>query len=215
MNITILCSSANHPVNTMLQEWISKQEERHEISLARSKRELLPGDLLFLISCSEILTAEDRGKFHKTLVVHASDLPKGRGWSPHVWEVSSGCDEITVTLLEAEEKVDTGDIWRKVCVTIPRHALYDEINMLLFKAESDLMDFAVDSFWDVEPQPQCSSAQPSYYRIRTPADSEIDPAQSLADQFNLLRVCDPVRFPAFFVLCGQRYKVTIEKISDE
>lgn len=215
MRISILCSSKYHPVNKMLKEWIGRHQVHHDINLVHSKHELPPGDLLFLISFDEIITAKDRAKFSKSLVIHASDLPRGRGWSPHVWAILDGAEEIIVSLLEADDKVDSGDIWKKVRVTIPKHALYDEINEILFQVESDLMDFAVDSFSLIQPKPQNPSIEASYFRLRTPADSEFNPHESVVDQFNLLRVCDPIRFPAFFKLYGKRYKITIEKMNDE
>lgn len=215
MKVTILCGSPDHPVNAMLNDWIARHQTDHEITLARSKDELTHGDLLFLISCTEIVTATDRAKFRKTLVIHASDLPKGRGWSPHIWGILNGAEEITVTLLEAEDKVDSGSIWKKLLVGIPKDALYDEINETLFRAESDLMDFAVEEFAVVRPQAQDPSVEPTYYARRTPADSEIDPDRTLTSQFDLLRICDPVRFPAHFSLHGHRYKITIEKTEND
>ncbi|WP_296892221.1 hypothetical protein [Thiobacillus sp.] len=215
MKITVLCSSSDHPVNVMLQAWIARHQDGHEISLVRSKKELGGGDLLFLISCDEIITGMERKKFTKTLVIHASDLPKGRGWSPHIWEILNGAEEITVALLEAEDKVDAGAIWKKIHARIPKHALYDEINEILFGAESQLMDFAVEQFVVVQPQPQNPSVEPSYYPRRKPADSEINPNQTLASQFDLLRVCDPARFPAHFSIHGHRYRISIEKIEND
>lgn len=214
MDITILCSSDVHPVNGMLQRWIKSHKAFHNVTLARSKRELASGDILFLISCSEIITEQERQRFQKTLVIHASDLPKGRGWSPHIWELVNGAAGLTVSLLEAQDKVDSGDIWKKVYLNIPRHALYEEINELLFSAESELMDFAVENFDCVVPLAQDSTVEPTYYPRRGPADSELDPQLSIADQFNLLRVCDPVRFPAFFKLHGHTYKLTVERLEE-
>lgn len=215
MNITILCSSKTHPVNETLYRWVGKNDGIHDVRLVRSKSELHGGDLLFLISCSEIISAQDREKFKKVLVIHASDLPQGRGWSPHIWDVVSGADGITVSLLEAQDKIDSGDIWKKLWINLPRHALYNEINDLLFTAESQLMDFAVDNFYTITPQPQDPSVEPSYHPQRTPTDSELDPEKSIASQFNLLRVSDPERFPAFFKLHGHTYKLAVEKVDNE
>lgn len=215
MKITILCSSFTHPVNGMLSQWVESNIIAHDIKLVRSKSELQGGDLLFLISCGEIINAQDREKFKKVLVIHASDLPQGRGWSPHIWDIVNGESAITISLLEAQDKVDSGDIWQKVTITIPQHYLYNEINELLFAAESKLMDFAVESFYTITPQPQNLSVEPSYHQRRTPADSELDPERSIASQFNLLRVSDPERFPAFFKLHGHTYKVTVEKVDNE
>lgn len=211
MKITILCSSENHPVNLMLSRWVECYESQHEIAIARSKTELDYGDLLFLISCGEIVKEVDRNKFQKALVIHASDLPRGRGWSPHVWDIVGGAGKITVTLLEAEDKVDSGDIWKKVSVEIPRHALYQEINGLLFDAEYGLMSFAVEEFSRVKPIAQADIA-PTYYPRREPKDSELDPDKTIASQFDLIRISDPDRFPAFFKMHGHSYKLIIEKV---
>ena len=211
MDISILCSDENHPVNEYLEAWVHKHERKHEISILRNCGELEKGDLLFLISCNEIVRFEDRKKFRKALVIHASELPKGRGWSPHIWQILEGHNRVIVTLLEAEDKVDSGDICEQLGLEISRNALWDEINDLLFDAECRLMDFAVENFDAVVPTPQISTIEPTYYPKRTPADSEIDPERSLADQFDQIRVCDPDRFPAFFKLRGDCYTIKLEK----
>lgn len=148
-------------------------------------------------------------------MIHASNLPEGRGWSPHIWQILEGKVEIQVSLLEAEDEVDSGAIWRKINLTIPKTALWDEINELLFEAELKLMDFALIATDNIQPQSQKMQTPSTYYPRRTPADSELDPDLSLRDQFDLIRVCDPERFPAFFELHGQRYKIRLEKLSDE
>ncbi len=54
--------------------------------------------------------------------------------------------------------------------------------------------------------------EPTYYRKRSPSDSELSWDKTLGEQFNLLRVCDPERYPAFFRADGHRYSVTIRKM---
>lgn len=214
MKITILCNSAAHPVNAWLSRWQQRQQGAgHDVEIVRSKAEAAGGDLLLLISCGEILRKADRAAYRKVLVVHASDLPAGRGWSPHVWQILEGRTELTVTLLEAEDAVDSGPIWHQVRCQVPKDALCDEINARLFDAEIALMDFAVQNFGRVVPRPQAGEA--SYYPRRTPAHSELDPQRTLAEQFDLLRVCDPDRFPAFFRLHGRTYRLRIEKADEE
>lgn len=214
MKISIVCSNPAHPVNRYLQQWIEAHGQDHDIELVRRKRELVGGDLLLLVSCGEIVTASDRAAYKKSLVLHASDLPKGRGWSPHIWEIASGAQHITLTLLEAQDKVDSGKIWKKIQIPIPQTALWDEINHALFSAEMELMDFAIDAFDTIEPAEQATDVETTYFRLRTPDDSRIDPEVSIADQFDLIRVCDPVRFPAFFVHRGQKYVLKLEKLDE-
>lgn len=215
MKITLLCSDINHPVNTYLQVWMETQREVHDIDLVQRKSQLTSGELLFLISCSDIITASDRAKYAACLVLHASDLPKGRGWSPHLWELIEGADFITLSLLEADDKVDCGRIWNKKKIQIPKHALWDEINHLLFSAEIELINYAVDAFTEITPSEQTNSALATYYPRRTPKDSELDVNKTIAQQFDLIRVCDPNRFPPHFDYLGQRYILKLEKSNEK
>lgn len=214
MKISILCSDQAHPINVYLERWIALHEGIHDIELVRRKSALSGGEILFLISCSEMVTAIERKRYKATLVLHASDLPKGRGWSPHIWSILNGDTELTVTLLEADDKVDSGAIWMQKKVSVPPHALWDEINTVLFSAEVELMGAAIQELGAVKPRPQDPAIESSYYRRREPSDSEVDPARSLESQFDLIRVCDPDRFPAYFQLRGHRYKIVLEKCND-
>lgn len=213
MKITILNTSENHPVNVWLRRWIKSNQDKHDIKLLRSKKDLGEGDILFLISCSEIISKFERDNFKKTLVIHASDLPRGRGWSPHIWDIINGAEQVTLSLLEAEDKLDSGDIWKKTKVNIPSTALYDEINGLIFGSQLALMGFAVENFDRIVPHKQ-PETEPSYWSKRTPQDSEVDISKSIEEQFNLLRVSDSERFPAFFYKNGKKFKITIERCDE-
>lgn len=215
MKISILCSSPAHPVNAWLAGWRDKWRNRHDIELVRRKTELTGGDLLFLVSCGEILDAEECARYRRALVLHAGDLPRDRGWNPHIWAILEGAEQITVNLLEAADEPDTGAIWARKRVSIPRHALYDEINERLFDAETALMDEALELVDRAEPTPQRDDIEATYRRRRRPADSKLDPDQTIAEQFDRMRVADPRRYPNFFRLRGRVYRLTLEKISDD
>lgn len=210
MKITLLCSDPLHPVNAYLQSWIAKHQA-HQIELIRSKSELSAGDLLFLVSCAEIVSEADRQHYSKALVIHASDLPYGRGWSPHIWQIIGGATVLTLTLLEAANKVDSGDIWKKLQINVSKDALWNEINQSVFDAELKLMDYAIDNFHAIKPQAQSTDIEPTYLPKRSPADSRVDPTRTIEEQFDLIRVCDPDRFPAYFELHGFKYRIRLEK----
>ena len=199
---TVICSSSAHPAWKVLERW-------GRATLIQRPEEAAGGDLLFLVSCTDIVRKDVRQKYKHSLVLHAADLPKGREWSPHIWQVIEGRDDIVVTLLEAADTVDSGYIWLKETIHLQGHELYDEINELIFAAELRLMDIAMDTFATIVPQPQVG--EPTYYRRRTPADSRLDPKKTIAEQFNLLRIADPDRYPAFFIINGVRYNISIRK----
>ena len=212
MKISFLCSDTLHPLNAYLKRWQEENADKYTIELVQKKADVCDGDILFLVACTEILTQKDRDRFRHCLVLHASDVPRGRGWHPHIWEIIEGTEEITVSLLEAEDKVDSGRIWKKLQVSIPKHALWSEINDLLFQAEIELIDYAVKNCDRVQPIAQASDQESSYYPRRYLKDSQIDPSIGLTQQFDLIRVCDPNRFPAYFEYLGHRYSLKIEKI---
>jgi hypothetical protein len=60
--------------------------------------------------------------------------------------------------------------------------------------------------------PVKQTGEPSWYKRRRPADSELDPDLSIREQFNLLRTVDNERYPAF-IRVGDRklfFKVDYE-----
>ena len=128
LRVTVLCSDPDHPVNAWLERWLERNRHRAEIAIVRDRADCTGGDFLFLISCHQIIGADVRARYGHTLVIHASDLPKGRGWSPMAWEVLNGADSVTVSLLNAEDGVDSGDIWQKRRFALEGTELLDELN---------------------------------------------------------------------------------------
>lgn len=210
LKISILCTDPTHPMNTWLEQWVQEQSSDVRTTIHRDVGELAEGDFLFLISCHQIVRKSVRERFRYTLVLHASDLPRGRGMSPHIWQVLEGRERIVISLLNAEDEVDTGHIWHQLEIQLDGTELYDEIDAYLFEAELRLMDWALQHCESSLPWEQVGS--PSFYRRRTPVDSEIDPARPLADSFNLLRVANPVRYPAHFEYMGKKFIIRIEKV---
>jgi methionyl-tRNA formyltransferase len=210
MKVSILCTDSAHPVNAWLERWAKDVADRAQVQILRDFRELSGGDFLFLVSCHQIIGKPVRDLFRHTLVLHASALPEGRGMSPHVWQIIEGRKRLTLTLLNAEDALDSGDIWHQLEFDVPDTALAHEIHALLFDAELELMSWAIANCDERKPRPQ--TGEGTFYRRRKPADSEIDPRAPLADYFDLLRIADPDRYPAFFTLRGQKYRIRIDKL---
>ena len=74
----------------------------------------------------------------------------------------------------------------------------------------DIFGFSIDNFGAIKPEKQ-SLYNTSYFPKRTPENSEIDINKNLSDQFDLIRVCDVERFPAFFYKDGQKFNLIIHK----
>lgn len=179
----------------------------HEVNLINSHDEVRDGDILCLLSCESIFKDLHLNKHN--LVIHESDLPKGKGWSPLTWQVLEGKDKIPVTLFEASKEVDAGDIYAKEYIYLEGHELLDEIkHQQGLKTIKLVIDF-VDRYPQVEATSQ--KGESTYYTKRTPKDSELNINKSIKEQFNLLRVCDNERYPAYFEFNGEKYFMKIYK----
>ena len=55
----------------------------------------------------------------------------------------------------------------------------------------------------------------SFFKKRGAEDSELDTEQSIKDQFNLLRVVDNEKYPAFFEHLGKKYILKIYKADEK
>ena len=210
-SITVLSDRAtwiNPWIKELLVDWAI---EGHCISWVHSPYEVPDGDFCFILSCSEVVKADVLNRNNHSLVVHESDLPKGRGWSPISWQVLEGENTIPVTLFEATDKVDSGVVYMKREITLNGDELVDELRKKQASVTIDLCKEFVARYPDIMGSSQSQTITPSYYPKRTPADSMLDPNKTLAEQFNLLRIVDNKSYPAYFDWLDQRYYLKIGK----
>jgi UDP-2,4-diacetamido-2,4,6-trideoxy-beta-L-altropyranose hydrolase len=168
------------------------------------------GDCAFFLSFSKIVGSEILSRSAHNLVVHESDLPSGRGWSPLTWQIIEGKNRIPVTLIEAESAVDSGDIYGQEYIQATGGELIDELREMQADATIRLCSNFLRDYPAVITKSRKQVGPPSYYPRRVPQDSQIDPNRSIAEQFNLLRVVDNKRYPAWFEWAGRKYLLRIE-----
>ncbi len=167
------------------------------VRLFKNSVDIMHGDVLFILSCDKILNLKDLDKHKHNIVIHASDLPSGKGWSPWSWEVESGANKLTLTLFEAKLELDSGDWYLKDNINLDGTELIDDIRKLLALKEFDM----IGEFLTQYPiQPKNQTGQESFYQKRTINNQEININKSILEQFNLLRVCDNDNYPAYFYI---------------
>ena len=166
-------------------------------------------DIVYILSYFRIINSTFLNKHKHNLVVHESDLPKGRGWSPLFWQILEGKKKIPIVLFEAEANVDSGDIYFKDYLTYDGGELYFEVREKQAQKTIELCLKFIDMYDDLKPYKQQGNA--TYYQKRTPADSELNINKSIKEQFDLLRIVDNENFPAFFNYQGNRYFIEINK----
>ena len=211
--ISIIVDNQNSWFIPYARRLLEKLEGRgHEVIVSNKHEDVLNGDYAFFLSCEKIISKGTMKKNRRNLVVHESDLPKGRGWSPVTWQVLEGMNKIPITLFEADEKIDNGCIYLKDHIELEGHELIDEIRQLQAEKTIDLILRFVD---DAKLKCKSQEGEPTFYKRRTPVDSELDANRSISEQFNLLRVADNERYPIFFMQNGKKYILKIYRDSSK
>lgn len=217
-NILILSDATSwiNPHTLDLQmEW---QSQGHNVTcahtLAQAESVSVPNEginLCFCLSFSKLVPAPFRKRFDHTLVVHESGLPKGKGWSPLTWQIIEGCTRIPVSLIEAADEVDSGTVYAHRWLEFHGHELVDEMRIAQGQVTQELCRWFVDAYPASAANGRSQQGEESYYPRRRPEDSRLAAEKPLAAQFDLLRVVDNERYPAFFEWQGHRYTLTVHK----
>ena len=184
----------------------------HDAALARDHSAVREGIAAFYLGCVKITPDEILARNRFNLVVHESDLPEGRGFAPMTWQILEGKNQIPVCLLEAAKDADAGPVYLRDIMAFQGHELCSELRDAQGRMTLSLCQQFLAS---KEPlQGVVQQGEISHYPRRRPEDSRLDPEKSISDQFELLRVVDNERYPAFFTHRGHRYRLTIEKIDE-
>jgi methionyl-tRNA formyltransferase len=181
-----------------------------EAELYRSYDKLPEGEVAMFLGCIHIASAEVLQRHRYNLVVHESELPRGRGFSPLSWQIIEGEHEIAICLLEAAVEADAGPVYMRDVMHFDGHELIDEMRQV--QAERTIALCRRFLGEDSPPRGLPQQGAASHYPRRRPVDSALDPQKTLMAQFNLLRTVDNERYPAYFDLHGHRYYLTIRKI---
>ena len=208
MKIQVLCDNPSSWIVPFAREMVNELNTNgHVATLIHSENEVSIGEVLVLLSCEHIFKKLNLNQHN--LVVHESALPKGKGWSPLTWQVLEGKNKIPVTLFEAVEDVDAGPIYGQTNITLNGTELVEELRVLQMNATKELIFNFLQAYPGVKPEPQKGNA--SFYPRRKAKHSKLDLDKNIADQFNLLRVCDNERYPAYFEKNGVKYILKIYK----
>lgn len=208
----VIATAAEGWVRGSLDRFLADlKDQGHKVSVVTRAVDIPVADLVFFLSFWSLADISVLDRVTHSLVVHASDLPKGKGWSPLTWQILEGKDAIPVRLFEAEETVDSGDIYASGSLKFRGHELLGELRDRLLDITYSLCLEFVSAYPENIPQRKQQIGEASFYDRRTPRASRLDPDRTIADQFNLLRTVDNQSYPAFFEYLGHRYELQIRE----
>lgn len=207
VKIQVLVDNINSWYTPYAKKIVAELKKTYNIRLIHNPNDVEKGDILFLISCEKIFDKLHLNQYN--IVIHESDLPKGKGWSPLTWQVLEGKSEIIISLFEASSEIDSGKIYYKDKIILKGHELFSELKHLQGVKTNQLINRFINEYPNIKGFEQ--KGDETFYPRRHKKDSELDISKSLEEQFNLLRVCDNDNYPAFFKIDGVKYFLKISK----
>jgi methionyl-tRNA formyltransferase len=184
-------------------------QKHHNVHYVHHKSGIKKGDVCFILSCSRIIEDAYLNLNKNNIVVHASDLPEGIGFSPLQWQILEGENNITITLLEAVVKVDEGPYYLKTTLAFNGTELLVELRDILGKKIIAMCLEYIEKRDSLKPIPQ--QGEQSFYARRTSRDDELDINLTIKQQFNHFRIADNERFPLYFRYLDNKYILKIFK----
>ena len=171
------------------------------------------GDICFFLACTKIVPKKYL-QYHKhNLVIHHSDLPKGRGSSPLVWQIIEGRNKIVFTLFEAAEEIDTGDIYSQSILDLKGYELLSEIFLKRWNVEQKMILEFLEQYPNLSAKKQVGTS--TFYRRRNFNDDTIDINKPLINYINNFRISDNEKWPLNFEYLNEKFYLKIYRENED
>jgi len=94
--------------------------------------------------------------------------------SPLTWQILEGKNDISVTLLEAGARVDSGIIYDQRKLVFTGHELIDEMRFQLGRLTQEMCTHFIMNYPLQIKSGKAQKGEATYYRRRLPVDSKIN-----------------------------------------
>ena len=127
INITFLLDKNNSWIEKFIRDKFKKKFKKYNFSFSKNFRNIKKQNIVFILGYMKILPENFLKRNIMNLVVHESDLPKGKGFAPVQWQILQKKNKIPICLLDANNKADSGDIYEKSFIKLKGYELNGEI----------------------------------------------------------------------------------------
>ena len=164
-------------------------------------------DLVFIIGYTKKIKPEFLKKCPYNFVIHESNLPKGKGFAPIQWQILDNKNKIPVSVININATIDSGDFIIKDYIKFKVNELNDQIRRKQAEKTIELIKKTIRIYPKFKFIRQ--KGKSTYFQKRKKEDSEININKSIKEQFNLFRIVDNKKYPAFFHYKNKRYILKI------
>ena len=207
--VAILLDSQNSWIKDYLSAF-QLSRKMFDISIHESIDEVCGFDIVFILGYTKKISSRYLKENKLNLIIHESALPQDRGFSPIQWQVLRGKHEIVVSLIEAVEELDRGDIFEQTLMKLNGSELFPELRKKQAQVTLQLMEKFLASFPKINSKKQ--SLGGTYNSKLSEADHELDVNKTINENFNILRIGDNEKWPSYFLRNGKKYIVKIYEV---
>jgi len=184
-------------------------KKKYSIKYFFDKKKIKKFDIVFVLGYTRKLKKNFLKKNQLTLLVHESNLPSERGSAPIQWQILKNKKIINICLIFVDEKLDNGDI----ILSDKMYFKGGELNKEIREKQAIHTIKIIKKFLKIYPNftRRKQKGIPTFLKKRNETDSILDINKSLKKQFNLLRICDNEKYPAYFIYKSNKYILKIYK----
>ena len=203
-----LLDKNNNWIEKRLIKFITKLPKKYKY-LVTKKTTNIKNKIIFVISYTKILKKDFLKKNKEVLIIHPSNLPKDRGFSPVQNQILRKKNKIFVTIIRAVKKVDEGPICIQDTFNLKGHEIYDEIRDKQSTAIFKIVKKYLKKYPNIKFVNQ--KGKVTFNKRRSFNDNELNINKSIKSQFNLLRIVNNDFYPAHFKYKKNTYILKISK----
>lgn len=182
-------------------------------NLYHTTKEIPVVDVCFMLSCTKIVKKDFLDRNKHNIVVHASDLPEGKGFTPMKWQILEGRNDIPLTLFEAVEACDAGPYYIKDFVHYEGFEMLSELQDKMAKKIIEMCLHFIAHYDTMRPIVQ--EGDSTFYPRFKKEDDCLDVNKTLAEHFNHFRIADNERYPLYFEMEGHKYTICVSLVGVE
>ena len=207
--VTFLFDKSNLWFQTQLKKFDFRLNHKYIFKFSKNPRNVKNQNIVFPISYTKILPESFLNNNELVLIIHASKLPKHRGFSPLQNQILKNKNKIYISLIKAVNKVDEGPIFIQNSFKLNGTELYDEIRSIQGLQFLKIIKKFLNDYPKVKSRKQVGKG--NFNKKRSVKDSKLDIKKSIKQQFNHLRINDNKNYPSFFLYKGRKYIIKIYK----
>lgn len=176
----------------------------HEIELITKKEELkleiidkFEPEYIFFPHWSYRIPANIYEKY-RCVIFHMTDLPFGRGGSPLQNLIIGGVKETKISAIKVQKEIDAGPIYMKENVSLDGSAaeIFERVSNIIFEK-------MIPCFWKQTIEPIEQQGEPTFFKRRTPEESELKPDMKISEIYDYIRMLDAEGYPNAYLNFGK------------